>query len=45
MIDYSVIIPLVVDVLKAALPIGIIFILTERLYQFFIHLAFPKMFR
>lgn len=40
--DYSEVIPLVVDILKACLPIGIIFTLTERATQFFMGLAFPK---
>lgn len=43
--DYSAIISLVVEVLKTALPIGIIFILTERLIQLFLSLAFPKVFK
>jgi len=41
--DYTVVINLVVDILKNALPIAIIFVLTERAVQFFLHLAFPKM--
>lgn len=40
--DFSTVIPLVADVLKAALPMGIVFILTERLTQMFLNLAFPK---
>lgn len=40
--DFSEIIPLVVDVVKASLPIGLIFVLTERLTQMFLSLAFPK---
>lgn len=43
--DYSVVVDLVVEILQNALPIAIIFILTERLVQFFLHLAFPKMFK
>lgn len=43
--DYSVVITLVSDVLKVSLPIGIIFILVERLVQMFFHFAFPKIFK
>ncbi len=42
MIDYSVVVNLVVEILKYALPIGIVFILAERIVQFFLRLAFPK---
>lgn len=42
MIDYSVVINLIVDVVKQALPIGIIFCLAERLIQMFLAFAFPK---
>lgn len=40
--DFSDIIPLCVDLLKASLPIGIVFALTERVTQFFMGMAFPK---
>lgn len=41
--EYSEIVSLVTDVVKTALPIGIIFLLAERLVQLFLSLAFPKM--
>ena len=40
--DFSTVIPLAADVLKAALPMGIVFVLTERLTQMFLNLAFLK---
>lgn len=40
--DFSTVVPLVADVLKDALPMGIVFVLTERLTQMFLNLAFPK---
>lgn len=43
--EYGVVISLVADVLKASLPIGIIFILVERLVQLFFKFAFPKVFK
>lgn len=43
--DYSVIVPLVVDIMKSALPVGIVFILAERLTQIFFHFAFPKLYK
>lgn len=43
--DYSSVVSLVVDILQSALPIGIIFILTERIVQMFFHFAFPKIFK
>lgn len=43
--DYSTIVSLVVDIVKNALPIGIVFILAERIVQMFFHFAFPKIFR
>lgn len=45
MIDYSVIVSLVVEVVKTALPIGIIFLLGERLVNMFLNFAFPKTFK
>ena len=43
--DYSQIGNMVADVVKQALPIGIIFILAERLVQMFLMFAFPKIFK
>lgn len=43
--DYSVIVELMADVMKVALPIGIVFTLGERLVQMFLAFAFPKMFK
>lgn len=43
--DYSVIVNLMAEVVKNALPIGIIFTLGERLVQMFLAFAFPKMFK
>lgn len=40
--DYSYIGQLVAEVCKNALPIGIIFSLSERLVQMFLSFAFPK---
>ncbi len=42
--DYSSFVPVVADIMKAALPIGIVFILTERLTQMFLKFAFPKIY-
>lgn len=43
--DYSAIVSLVVDIIKNALPIGIVFILSERVVQMFLHFAFPRVFK
>ena len=43
--DYSAIVSLVVEVIKQALPIGIIFLLGERLVNMFLSFAFPKTFK
>ncbi len=40
--DYQVIINLVAEVIKNALPIGIVLTLSERLVQIFLSFAFPK---
>ena len=40
-IDYSVIVEMVANIVSQALPIGIIFILSERLVQMFLKFAFP----
>lgn len=44
-IDYSVVVEMIADIVKQALPIGIIFILSERLVQMFLKFAFPKIFK
>lgn len=43
--DYSEIILLVAKVIEQALPLGIIFLLAERLIQLFLTFAFPKIFK
>lgn len=43
--DYSTIVNLMAEVIKNALPIGIVFTLGERLVQLFLTFAFPKMFK
>ena len=43
--DYQPIVDLVVEYMKAGLPLGIIFILTERLINLFLSMAFPKTFK
>lgn len=43
--DYSFLVPLVADILKASLPIGIMFVLVERAVQMFFYFAFPKTFK
>lgn len=43
--DYNVVVQMVADIVKQALPIGIIFILAERLVQMFLSFAFPKIFK
>lgn len=45
MMEYAVVVDLVVQILKSALPIGIVFILAEKIVQLFLHLAFPKNFK
>lgn len=44
-IDYSVVVNMIANIVSQALPIGIIFILSERLVQIFLKFAFPKMFK
>lgn len=44
-IDYSVVVNMIANIVSEALPIGIIFILSERLVQMFLKFAFPKMFK
>lgn len=43
--DYQAIINLVAEVIKNALPIGIVFLLGERLVNMFLSFAFPKTFK
>lgn len=43
--DYQSLVDLVVVIMKNALPIGIIFLLAERLVNMFLSFAFPKTFR
>lgn len=43
--DYQSIVNLVAEVIKNALPIGIIFLLGERLVNMFLSFAFPKTFK
>lgn len=43
--DYQVVVSLVVEVIKNALPIGIVFLLAERLVNMFLSFAFPKTFK
>lgn len=43
--DYTVVVNLLAEVMKYALPIGVIFTLGERLVQMFLAFAFPKMFK
>lgn len=43
--DYQGIVDLIVVVIKNALPIGIIFLLAERLVNMFLSFAFPKTFK
>lgn len=40
--DYNFIGQMIAEVVKNALPIGIIFTLAERLVQMFLSFAFPK---
>lgn len=43
--DYQPVVNLVVEYMKAGLPIGIIFLLAERLVNMFLSFAFPKTFK
>lgn len=43
--DYSIIVNLLVEVIKSALPFTIIFLIGERLVNIFLNLAFPKSFK
>lgn len=43
--DYVQIGQLVAEVVKNALPVGIVFTIAERLVQMFLAFAFPKMFK
>lgn len=44
-IDYAVVVSMISDIVSQALPIGIVFILAERLVQMFLKFAFPKIFK
>ena len=44
-IDYSVVVNMIANIVRQALPIGIIFVLSERLIQLFLKFAFPKTFK
>lgn len=44
-IDYAVVVQMIANIVGQALPIGIIFILAERLVQMFLSFAFPKTFK
>lgn len=43
--DYTLIGQMVANIVSQALPLGIIFILAERLVQMFLHFAFPRTFK
>lgn len=43
--DYQSVVNLMVEVIKNALPIGIVFLLGERLVYMFLSFAFPKIFK
>lgn len=43
--DYQPIVDLLVVVIRNALPIGIIFLIVERLVNMFLSFAFPKTFK
>ena len=43
--DYNIIVNLLVEVIKNALPFTIIFLIGERLVNIFLSLAFPKTFK
>lgn len=43
--DYQAVVSLVVEVIKNALPMGIVFLLAERLVNMFLSFAFPKTFK
>lgn len=43
--DYQAVIDLVVEVVKHALPIGVIFLIAERAVNMFLAMAFPKTFK
>lgn len=43
--DYQPIVDLLVVVIRNALPIGIIFLIGERLVNMFLSFAFPKTFK
>ena len=41
-IDYTTVISLAVDIVKMALPIGLVFLLVEKLVSIFIKMVFGK---
>lgn len=43
--DYQTVVNLVVEVIQNALPMGLVFLLAERLINLFLSLAFPKTFK
>lgn len=43
--DYQEVVNLVVIVIKNALPLGLIFLIAERLVHMFLSFAFPKTFK
>lgn len=43
--DYALIGEMIANIVSQSMPIGIIFILAERLVQMFLHFAFPKTFK
>lgn len=43
--DYQEVVNLVVIVIKNALPLGLIFLIAERLVNMFLSFAFPKIFK
>ncbi len=43
--NYQTVIDLAIEVVKAGLPIGVIFLLVERVVNLFLSFAFPKTFK
>lgn len=42
MVDYSIIVELIADIIRNALPIGILFLLVEKLVTMFIKFVFGR---
>lgn len=40
--EFDVVVPLVVNIIEKALPMGLVFVLADRIVNFFLKLAFPK---